>query len=307
MALWWQLHIPDESLPQRILVAEKLSDFLTKEIPIMPFVIGRGVLPVGGKMILAGSPKTGKSFLALNMVLDLVRGRRIFDASYNNGAPVLPVGKQWRVLYLEMELGEMGLLERLKGKDGKAGLMTGIDASGLELYLQPRDTAMRLDTREGRDYIRQLLDSIRPDVVVVDPLAKFNLSNENDAQEMGAIMRAIDHYVEDFRCAWIIVHHIGKQDPDPAKQKRGGDRLRGSSAIFADVDTLLEVTSLSSPHTLEPVLKLQFELRRGEPIEDLFIKRHRDGVISWLGDGYSWGQEANGKTESYPKNKYKDL
>lgn len=287
-------------------MAEKLSDFLAKEIPVMPFVIGRGLLPVGGKLILAGSPKTGKSFLALNIVLDLVRGRRIFDATYHNGVPVLPVGKPWRVLYLEMELGEVGLLERLKGKDGRAALMTGIEAQGLELYLQPRDTAMRLDTPQGRDYIRGLLDNIKPEVVVVDPLAKFNLSNENDAQEMGAIMRAIDHYVEDFKSAWIIVHHIGKQDPDPAKQKRGGDRLRGSSAVFADVDTLMEVTRLSSEHTLEPILKLQFELRRGEPIEDLFIKRHRDGVISWLGDGYTFGGPEE-KSEKYPKGRFKDL
>lgn len=288
-------------------MAERLDAFLTKEMPVMPFIIGRGILPVAGKMILAGSPKTGKSYLALNIVLDLVRGRRIFDATYKNGTPVLPVGKPWRVLYLEMELGELGLLERFKGKEGRAGLMTGINPEGLELFVQPRDTAMRLDTDVGRDYINQLLAAVKPNVVVADPLAKFNLSKENDAQEMGAIMRAIDHYVEDYNSAWVIVHHIGKQDPDPSKQKRGGDRLRGSSAIFADVDTLMEVTRLSSEHALEPILKLQFELRRGEPIEDLFIQRHRDGTISWMGDGFVWGQTESGKQEKYPKGKYGDL
>lgn len=287
-------------------MAERLDSFLTREMPIMPFIIGRGVLPVGGKMILAGSPKTGKSFLALNIMLDLVRGRPIFGAAYRNDTPVLPVGKPWKVLYLEMELGELGLLERLKGKEGHPGLISQINTDGLEMYLQPRDTAMRLDTPEGREYISQLLASIRPDVVVMDPLAKFNLSNENDSQEMGAIMRVIDHYVEDYKSAWIIVHHIGKQDPDPAKQKRGGDRLRGSSAIFADVDTLLEVTRLSSEHTPEPTLKLSFELRRGEPIEDLYIQRHRDGIIEYMGDGFTFGGRVE-KTEKFGKGKYRDL
>ena len=287
-------------------MAERLDTFLTKEMPIMPFVIGRGVLPVGGKCILAGSPKTGKSFLVLNILLDLARGRRLFDATYTSGAPVLPVGKPWRVLYLEMELGELGLLERLKGKEGHPGLTSGIQSEGLELYLQARDTAMRLDTPEGRDYISQLLSNIKPDVVVLDPLAKFNLSNENDSQEMGAIMRVIDHYIEDYHSAWIIVHHIGKQDPDPAKQKRGGDRLRGSSAIFADVDTLMEVTRLSSEHTREPVLKLSFELRRGEPIEDLYVQRKADGLIEYMGDSYTFGGRAE-KTEKYGKGRYRDL
>jgi len=287
-------------------MAEKLSDFLNKEMPVMPFVVGRGVLPVAGKLILAGAPKTGKSYLVLNILLDLARGRRLFDASYKSGVPVLPVGKPWRVLYLEMELGELGLLERLKGKEGHPGLVSGILSEGLELYVQPRDTAMRLDTPEGRDYINQLLTSIKPDVVAVDPLAKFNLSNENDSQEMGAIMRVIDHYIEDFGAAWIIVHHIGKQDPDPAKQKRGGDRLRGSSAIFADVDTLMEVTRLSSEHTREPVQKLSFELRRGEPIEDLFIQRKADGLIEYMGDGYTFGGAAE-KIEKWPRGKYRSL
>jgi hypothetical protein len=165
---------------------------------------------------------------------------------------------------------------------------------------------MRLDTPEGRDYIGQILKSIKPDVVVADPLSKFNLSDENSSQEMGAIMRAIDHYVEDYGSAWMIVHHIGKQDPDPSKQKRGGDRLRGSSAIFADVDTLLEVSRLSSEHSPEPVLKLSFELRRGEPIEDLFVRRARDGTVSWLGEGFSF-ESPSGTSEKWPKGKYRSL
>lgn len=287
-------------------MAERLDTFIAKEIPVQPYVIGRGVLPVGGKMILAGSPKANKSFVALNVMLDLVRGRRIFDATYKTGAPVLPVGKSWRVLYLEQELGETGLLERLKGKEGKPGLATSIQPEGLELYVQPRDTAMRLDTPEGRDYIEQLLKAIRPDVVVADPLSKFNLADENSAQEMGAVMRAVDHFIEDYRSAWVVVHHIGKQDPDPNKQKRGGDRLRGSSAIFADVDTLLEVTRLSSEHAPEPILKLSFELRRGEPIEDLFVQRARDGTIQWLGDGYTFGGTASKQTQ-WPKGRYREL
>src|SRR5580692_1329323 len=116
-------------------------------------VIGRGILPCGGKLFMAGSPKTNKSFIMLNLMLDLARGRRLFDATYASGAPVLPVPQARRVLYLEMEMGEQGLLERLRGTEGHPGLASGISAEGLPLFIQPRDTAMRLDTPEGRDYI----------------------------------------------------------------------------------------------------------------------------------------------------------
>jgi len=287
-------------------VALSLADFLKLEYKPGAHVIGRGILPCGGKLFMAGSPKTNKSFLMLNIMLDIVRGRRLFNATYASGVPVLPVPQPRRVLYLEMEMGEQGLLERLKGKEGRPGLAVGIEAEGLPLFIQSRDTAMRLDTPEGRDYIESLVKAIQPEVVVFDPFAKFNLSNENDSQEMGAVMRVADHIVEDFKTAVVFVHHIGKQDPDPAKQKRGGDRMRGSSALYGDLDTLVEVTRLSSEHTPEPVLKLSFELRRGEPIEDLFVRRLRDGTIEWLGDSFTFGGP-DVKVSQWPKGKYRSL
>jgi RecA-family ATPase len=255
---------------------------------------------------MAGSPKTNKSFIMLNIMLDIARGRRLFDASYASGVPVLPVPQPRRVLYLEMEMGEQGLLERLRGKEGLPGLTAGVEPEGLPFFIQSRDTAMRLDTAEGRDYINCLIKDIKPEVIVFDPFAKFNLSNENDSQEMGALMRVADHIIEDHKTAVMFIHHIGKQDPDPAKQKRGGDRMRGSSALYGDLDTLLEVTRLSSEHTPEPVLKLSFELRRGEPIEDLFVRRLRNGTIQWLGESFTFGGPTE-KATGWPKGKYKDL
>lgn len=288
-------------------MAEILETFITKPFIAQPYIIGRGVLPVGGKLILAGSPKANKSFVALNLMLDLARGRRLFDATYKSGSMVLPVLQPWRVLYLEMELGEQGLLERLKGKEGRVGLLEGVESKGLQWFVQPRDTAMRLDTPEGRDYIGSLIKDIKPDVLVMDPLAKFHLSDENSSQEMGACLRVCDHFVEDYKCAIVIVHHIGKQNED--NPRRGGDRLRGSSAIFGDIDTLVEVTRKSNEHHPEPVLELSFELRRGEPIESLFVQRMRDGSISWLGEGYVFGQmtTTSGGAKQWPKSRYSKL
>jgi RecA-family ATPase len=285
-------------------LAQILADFLKTEYKPAAHIIGRGVLPCGGKLFLAGSPKSNKSFLMLNIMLDLVRGRRLFDATYKRGTPVLPVTQPWRVLYLEMELGEQGLLERLQGTEGKPGLLSGIEAEGLPLFVQPRDTAMRLDTPEGRDYISQIVKDTKPDVTVFDPFAKFNLSNENDAQEMGAVMRVADHLVEDYGTAIVFIHHIGKQHED--NPRRGGDRLRGSSAIFGDLDTLIEVTRKSNEHHPEPVLELSFELRRGEPMESLFVQRMRDGSINWMGESFTFG-DTSPKAQQWPKTRYKSL
>lgn len=280
-------------------MAETLAEFLSKEVIEMPYIIGRGILPVKGKMIVGGSPKANKSFVVLNMMLDLVRGRDIFGAEYRTGKPLMPVEKSWRVLYLEQELGEQGLLERLQGKDGRPGLMSDIEPMGLELFIQPRDTAMRLDVPEGQDYIRNIVKTVKPDVVVMDPMAKFHLAEENSAMEMGAVMRVCDHLVEDFGVAIILVHHVGKEDIK--NPRRGGDRLRGSSAIFGDVDTVVEVSRKSNEHHPEPILELSFELRRGEPLEPVFVQRKRDGSIEWQGEGFTFGGT---KAAEFPKSRY---
>jgi hypothetical protein len=82
--------------------------------------------------------------------------------------------------------------------------------------------------------------------------------------------------------------------------------MRGSSALYGDLDTLIEVTRKSNEHHPEPILELSFELRRGEPISPIYVQRKRDGTISWLGDGFTFGGSAE-KTEKWPKGKYRSL
>lgn len=281
-----------------------LSEFLKNEYKPGAHIIGRGVLPCGGKLILSGMPKANKSWVALALMLDIVRGRDVFGAHYKNGRALLPVQKPWRVLYLEQELGEQGLLERLRGKDeGHPGLCSSIRADGLEFYIQPKDTQMRLDTKDGRIFINEMVKEVRPDLTVMDPFAKFNLGKENDAQEMGAVLRVADHLIQDYGTAVMFIHHVSK--PNEESPRRGLDRLRGSSAIGADVDTMIEVSRRSPDHTVEPILELTFELRRGEPIEHIFVQRLKDGSVEWLGDDFEYGH--GGVREPLTKVHFKDL
>src|SRR5215472_4459339 len=184
---------------------------MTKELPEVPYIIGNGVFPVGGKIILGGAPKANKSYIALNMALDLARGRDVFGATARNGKPLLPVRKRYRVLYMEQEIGEQGLQERLRGKDpDHPGIMTGEDIRDLEFFIKNRDTAFRADEVPGREAIYKEIDSVKPDVVFLDPMAKFHLADENSAMEMSAICRVADHIIQDCGASVCWIHHAGK-------------------------------------------------------------------------------------------------
>ena len=261
-------------------MSELLDDFLKKPNVVQPMHIGRGVLPVQGKLILGGAPKSNKSFIALNMALDLALGRPIFTAIYANKTPVFPVYGRKRVLILEQELGDTGTKDRLQA------MVTAdkIKTTDLDFYIKTKDVNMRLDTPEGRTFLAQEISAVRPDVVFLDPMAKFHLVDENSAQHMGAVMRVVDRWIQDFGCAVVIIHHTALASLNPDMHRRGGAKLRGSSAIFADCDTFVDVQRKSNPHAKEPVLQLDFELRRGEPLDPVMLKRLRSGLVYYLGD-----------------------
>lgn len=282
-------------------MAEPLSEFLAKEIPKVPWLVGRGVLPVASKCVIGGSPKSNKSWIAMNIAMDLALGRPLFDARYKNGTPVFPVARKCRVLYIEQEIGDVGLQERLKGAEGEPGLLTGASPELMDWLIKTRDTAMRVDTEEGRDLLYQEVEFVKPDVVILDPMAKFHLLDENSAQEMSVIGRVGDHFIEKTGCSVIWVHHSSKPPSSAMETPRsGGDRLRGSSAIFADVDTVMLVDLKSSEKAPEPVIALDFILRRGTPIGQIYVRRMRDGRIVYQPD-LEWGQKSERPGKVYQR------
>ncbi len=256
-------------------MAEQLLDFLSREKVKSPTIIGRGVLPVQGKLIIGGQPKRNKSFVALNMGLDLARGRNIFGAEYPNHTPVLPVQKSHRVLYIEQEIGEIGLDERLKGM-----CQSWEELIELPFYIKSRDLNLKLDTQEGRDAIERELAAVRPEVVILDPLVEFHSMDENSSQEMGMVLRVTTDWQERYKLSVILIHHAGH--PNWEHKREGGDLLRGSTAIYGAADTIMIVESKSELSAKEPLLKLSFELRRGEPILPAYVKRLIDGHIEFI-------------------------
>ncbi len=215
------------------------------------------------------------------MALSLAIGEPLFNARYANEAPVFPVYKKNRILYFDQELGEIGARKRLRGMIAAGA----INPTGLEFYIQTKDSDLRLDTEKGQALMSEIIDELRPDVVILDPLAKFHLVDENSAQHMGAVMRIIDRWIQNFGCSVMIIHHTALAALDPAMHRRGGAKLRGSSAVFADTDTFLDVTRESSAASKEPLLKLSFELRQSEPIEPLRVRRLASGLITFMQEG----------------------
>jgi RecA-family ATPase len=269
-------------------LAKLLADFLAEEFLPQPMVVGRGILPVQSKMIIGGSAKVGKSFLVLNVGLAIAKGTPLFDAKYPNGTPVFPVYQENRVLYIEWEVGPEGLRRRLDR------IIAAKPAwQFAPLYVKSKDTNLRMDTPDGIMAIEAEIEQTQPSVLILDPLSKCHTQDENSAEAMGKLMRVGDKWIEKYKLSIIYVHHVGLASFDPQNMRRGGARLRGSSALFADVDSMIEVINKSGSSSQEPTLELGIELRQGESMPTQYVRRLRDGTIKYLGEGSQGAAEGN--------------
>ena len=186
------------------------------------------LLPVGGKMFLSAVAKSFKSMLALNIAYALAQGAQVLGQH--------PVSKPRRVLVMEQEIGP----ERLKDRLLKMNPHLGGPLSLENLWFTSKDTGLRLDTPHGIQGIESAIREAKPHIVILDPLRKFHLCNEDNSTEMGGVMRSLTALQEKHNFASIIVHHHAK--PNENRLANSPTNLRGSSVLFDEGDSYITVT-----------------------------------------------------------------
>jgi RecA-family ATPase len=199
--------------PLQLLTAH---DILTTDWPEPVWAIPN-LLPVG-LTILAGRPKVGKSWLALQIALAVASG------GYALGEPV----EKGPVLYLALEDPPRRLEERMT----KQGWTGDLPAEFMPLDKFQRQIA---DLRDGggERLARQIeLKGYR--LVVIDTLSRSVYGDQNDVAEMTLALTPIQEMAHSLNCAVLLVDHHRKT--------RGADLdaitdILGSTAKGAMADT----------------------------------------------------------------------
>lgn len=187
-----------------------------------------GFLPKPGMLILLGEPRSGKSYLALQLSLCIAQGRQLLPMA---GVPQV---KPKKVLYFYFDkTGIFVFQDRLKALQD-----SGVNLSGPLYVIDPRDkvaTANILDN-DSYKYFRQVIVETEPDVVVFDVLREFHNADENESTAMKIVGDSLTCLCE--HLSLIIVHHTKKLEyPGRTGPVRNVEASRGSNYIVGKADS----------------------------------------------------------------------
>ena len=109
--------------------------------------------------------------------------------------------------------------------------MRGKDIRALDLHVITAPV-LRLDLKADQDRLAQTIETIRPRLVLLDPLVRLHRLDENSAAEISGLLGYIRDLQRRFDTALVLVHHASKK-----QRSQPGQALRGSSDLHAIGDS----------------------------------------------------------------------
>ena len=218
----WYEEATDE-LPDAIRLDTMLGDNLP---PLKPALID-GLLRVGHKMLVSGPSKAGKSFALIALCIAFAEGREWFGFEC----------KKSRVMYVNLELDGDSCINRFNDMYNALGIpcenAKDIDVWNLRGKSEPFGKMLPKLVR------RCLKRGI--EVVVIDPIYKVIVGDENSAGDMAAFANLFDALCDQAGVSAIYCHHHSKGFQGG---KRAIDRASGSGVFGRDPDAVLDLVEI---------------------------------------------------------------
>lgn len=249
------------------------------------FIVDHGILPRGGRLLISGQPKAGKSILAEHLALSIASGIPFlhrFDAD-----------EPRRVLLLDRELSERALYDRLQQfiahrpgyKVGRGNLL--ID----------HEHQLRLDLQGSAEPFIQLIEQNGADVVILDTAYKFFQGDMESSSALMKVFDTLDRVITQTGVSVVVTHHQRKRVSGQRRkdtQVGDPDSVAGSFLWtgWPNATILLDFMdrSLHSPYN---VVASFSAFRDAAPPDPLALYRDQDSINYTAIQSYTGEEEAS--------------
>ena len=205
-----------------------------------------------GVGILAGHPKSGKTFCAAQFALAVASNGKVFGR--------YPVHRSGPVLFY----GAEDTLEDLRERFSGLAQIYALDLQKLPIYLLDVPV-LRLDRESDLDLLREEIVKLKPRLLVLDPFVRMARIDENSAADVSGVLGSLREIQRTYDLAILLVHHARKSPAANLTQA-----FRGSSDFAAWSDSNLYLAR----HTNRLTLTLEHRSAASpEPIDLRLIKK----------------------------------
>jgi len=109
------------------------------------------------------------------------------------------------------------------------------DKQNLDFLLAKNPWEWTIDSEnEDRDFV-ELINDLKPTMLVLDPLVHFHKVNENDPHLVRYIIPLKEAMLR-YGGALLVIHHQRKGSPDKGEDQNPWEGMRGTSALWAAAD-----------------------------------------------------------------------
>ncbi len=227
----------DESTPREPRWITPLIGFLGHEEPSDDdrddWVI-RDAIPRGEPSLLAGPPKSGKTWMAADLLLSIASGTTWLGSFENT---MIEPARAFGVLLEDSE-------RRLRKRIWQLARGRGIDPRLLQDTLSITRKPFGMPDRKDMAALTGELKLWKPAVVIVDNLTRTMAGDPNATKEAAAFGRAWMKLCQDSGAAICFLHHTAKAGTDDRRKRSPADRVRGSGDFVATARNVMVIDPL---------------------------------------------------------------
>ncbi|MDY0276697.1 MAG: helicase RepA family protein [Acholeplasma sp.] len=286
----------DDGLPRIISVAEFLGNPSK-----LPEEVIESVVRQGHKMMISGASKSGKSFLLIELAIALAEGTKWLGFQCRKS----------KVMYINLEIDRNSLIHRFIDIYEVLGIKPK-NAHSISIW-NLRGSSKPLD-----ELIQELIQKATlqgADVIILDPIYKVMMGDENNATDMANLTNLFDKICYETGCTFVYSHHHSK---GAQGFKKSMDRASGSGVFARDADAQVDMIQLNlvevplkhksddsaTAWRLESSLR---EFRSFQPVNIWFeYPIHRVDEAGKLKKNYADGDPRANLTRSYKRNQTTD-
>lgn len=257
-------------------------------------LIEQGILSKGGRLLVAGKPKVGKSLFINNLALSLASGKRFLSAGSFSG---FTVDHPTRTLLLDRELSKRSLFDRMQSLIADK---PGYQAAEENLLID-HDHLLRLDQPNAYETLLQLVEQNGAEVCILDTAYKFFGGDVESSSSLMKGFAVLDKIIHETGCAFVLTHHNKKSQVTSGRQNNDvadPDNVVGSFLWtgWPNATILLNFLNRSVENPFNAVCTFA-AFRDSAPPEPLILYRDRTSISYGTVEQYHHEDENSDRTQ----------